>query len=273
MSEIIKSSLVVGLASLLTCSWVLAQPLEPTLYEPFGGVGYEVGEYEALDGYEEGADEALGGNLFVQVASPTDEAIDVVLVGPDGFREVAEVETERLFEGLRPGVYTLMATDDELQPVVGRVEVALGRLAPVTLTMNAIGFVYDTATFEDYAASLEAERDDLSGLYSDYYSVEYNPLEEADAGELVVRVLAVDTNGEALDEAIAPVVSVVGPDDYREDAEVSGVLEALESLRPGAYGVAATAEGYRAASSVAEVRFGDATTVTLTLEPLEEVGM
>jgi hypothetical protein len=79
--------------TLISCIFILASLMlsvaqeveEPTVYEPFGGAGFEVGEYEPIEGYEAGVnDEEVGGSLLVRIAEPTEQAIDVVLVGPNG---------------------------------------------------------------------------------------------------------------------------------------------------------------------------------------------
>jgi hypothetical protein len=244
----------------------LAQEAEElTRYEPFGGVGYEVGAYEPLEGYEEGVtDEAVGGNLSVQLTAPGDQAIDLVLVGPDGYREVNEVNAEEALEaeGLTPGVYALMATDDGLQPAVTTVEVALGRTAPVTLDLNQM-IEYEVGEVGYGAEAYEA--------YEPYgaYEVGYEPLEAgvADVGSLIVRTVLSGAAGEEVggEAVVDAAISVVGPNDYREEFSTESALEGLES---GTYGVAATAEGYRMSQGVTEVRLGEVATVTLTLEPI-----
>lgn len=270
MNRLVKSLSSLAMLGLLVPA--LAQEVvEPELYEPFGGVGYEVGAYEPLEGYEEGVtDEEIGGNLIVRFLEPGDQAIDIVLVGPDGYRDVGEVNAEEALavEGLTPGVYAIMATDDGLQPVITTVEVALGRVAPVTLDLNEM-IAYEAGELGYGAETYEA--------YEPYgaYEVGYEPLEAgvADFGDLIVRAVLPGAAGEGVEEEVAVVdaaISVVGPNDYREDFSSEGALEGLEA---GTYGVAATAEGYRMSQGVAAVRPGEAAAVTLTLEPIGATAM
>ena len=239
--------------SLLFGTLAFAQPPAPTLYEPFGGAGLELSRYEPVEGYEAGVNDAeVGGNLILQIDQPRDRAINVVLVGPDGYRQSADVQREELFERLQPGVYALAATASGLQPVIGKVEVVLGRNAPVEVTLNrtlsapyAAG-VFDYEPFGGFESTSEpAETGDTGGTVSD-------------TGSMSVQVSAGDGD-------IQPAVSVVGPDGYHEDFTTD---TSLENLAPGAYTVAATAEGHSVTQGVTEIRSGEKANITLRLEPL-----
>lgn len=254
-----KEEMMKTTVKFIGCVFVLAalmvafaeEVYEPTLYEPFGGYGLEYGEYEPIEGYEAGVDDDIDGNLRVQIAEPTAQAIDVVLVGPDGYHEVLEVEVERLVEGLLPGVYSVAATDDGLQAVIGKVEVAVGQIAPIIVTLNR--------TVE---AGYEPEAFDAYEPYGVYELGPYEGIEATDTGVLTVQVVLSEAAAEAVVEAQ---VSVVGPNDYRNNFITGATLDGLES---GGYAVAATAEGYKMAQGAVEVREGEALTVTFTLEPL-----
>jgi hypothetical protein len=158
------------------------------------------------------------------------------------------------------------ATDDNLQAVIGRVDVTLGQIAPIVVTVNRmVEAGYDEAAFDAYEP------------YGVYEVGEYEAIEAEDTGNLIVFVQFGNAQNAETEEAAAEEeleieaqVSVVGPNDYRSEITTEGTLEELES---GAYVVAATAEGYNMAQGVVEVRQGEAATVTLTLEPLEGVGV
>ena len=248
-----------ALASLVLLSGTLAftQPPTPTLYEPFGGAGLELSRYERVEGYVAGVNDAeVGGNLILQIDQPRDRAVTVVLVGPDGYRQSADVQREELFERLQPGVYALAATASGLQPVIGKVEVVLGRNAPVEVTLNrTLSAPYDAGVF-DYepfggfkSTSEPAETTDTGGTGG----------AGGDTGSVSIQVTAGEGD-------VEPALSVVGPDGYHE--EFSG--EPLETLASGAYAVAATAEGHSVTQGVIEVRSGEKTAVVVKLEPLDE---
>ena len=237
--------------ALLFGTLAFIQPPTPTLYEPFGGAGLELSRYEPVEGYEAGVNDAeVGGNLILQIEQPRDRAIRVVLVGPDGYRQSADVQREELFERLQPGVYALAATASGLQPVIGKVEVVLGRNAPATLTLNrTLSAPYDAGVF-DYE------------LYGGFESTS-EPTEAgtegtgADTGSLSVQVSA--------GEGSEPASSITGPDGYFEDFTTE---TSLEALAPGAYTVAATAAGHSVTQGVIEIRSGEKADVVIKLEPL-----
>ena len=238
--------------ALLSGTLAFAQPPTPTLYEPFGGAGLELSRYERVEGYVAGVNDAeVGGNIILQIDQPRDRAVTVVLVGPDGYRQSADVQREELFERLQPGVYALAATASGLQPVIGKVEVVLGRNAPVEVTLNrTLSAPYDAGVF-DY--------EPFGGFESTS-----EPAETADTGGAGGNTGSVSIQVTAGEGDVEPAVSVVGPDGYHE--EFSG--EPLETLAPGAYTVASTAEGHSVTQGVVEVRPGEKANLTLRLEPL-----
>ena len=243
--------------TLLFGTLAFTQPPTPTIYEPFGGAGLELNRYEPVEGYEAGVNDAeVGGNLILQIDQPRDRAVTVVLVGPDGYRQSAEVQREELFERLKPGVYALAATASGLQPVIGKVEVVLGRNAPAEVTLNrTLSAPYDVGVFdyEPYggfeSATEPAEAGDTGGAGGTGGL-------GADTGSLSVQVSAGE--GEIFS-------SITGPDGYRQDFTTEA---SLEGLAPGAYAVASAAEGRAMTQGVVEVRSGEKAAVVVTLEPL-----
>ncbi len=244
-----------ALASFILLFGTLAftQPPTPTIYEPFGGAGLELGRYEPVEGFEAGVNDAeVGGNIILQIDQPHDRAVDVVLVGPDGYRQSEAVQGEALFERLQPGVYALAATAGGLQPVIGKVEVVLGRNAPVTLTLNrTLSAPYEAGVF-DY--------EPYGGFESTTGPAETTETAEETVGTGSLSVQVVTGAGD-----VEPVSSVTGPDGYSEDFTTD---TSLEGLAPGAYTVAATAEGHSVTQGVIEVRSGEKANVVIKLEPL-----
>ena len=226
------------------------QPPTTTIYEPFGGAGLELSRYEPIEGFEAGVNDAeVGGNIILQIDQPHDRAVDVVVVGPDGYRQSEAVQGEALFERLQPGVYALAATAGGLQPVIGKVEVVLGRNAPARVTLNrTLSAPYEAGVF-DYEP------------YGGFESIT-EPAETAEetvgTGSLNVQVVAGAGD-------VEPVSSVTGPDGYSENFTTD---TSLEGLAPGAYTVAATAEGHSVTQGVIEVRSGEKADVVVKLEPL-----
>jgi hypothetical protein len=186
------------------------------------------------------------GALAIGTISPGGQGIDVVIIGPDGYKNVIEVAEEQLVDDLAPGTYVLMATDDGLEMVSTKVEVARGRIAPVTLTLSEL----DTTAFD--AVAYEP--------YSAYEVGVYDTIDTADLGDLLI-----DVSGA---EGVNIVGSIVGPDDYRE--EIDGPVEEIDlsGLVEGVYQIAVSAEGSDVVEGIADVRAGEAANVTLTLEPL-----
>lgn len=222
------------------------EEFEPRLYEPFGVV--EVGEYEPLEGFEPGVNDAdfLDGALAVTTVSPDGQGVDVVIIGPDGYKNVIEVAETQLVEDLMPGTYVLMATDDGLEMVSGKVEVSAGRVAPVTLTLSEIGATaFDAEVYEPY------------GLYE---VGTYDLIDTAELGDLLIDVSGV--------EGVNIVGSIVGPNDFREEIDEPVEEIDLSGLVEGVYQIALSAEGFDVVEGLADVRAGEAGNVSLTLEPL-----
>ena len=242
------------LALLLPLSVAAAQDAcEAAPAEPLGATGLEHGEYEPIEYDSDTQAQQVGGSVFVQTVAPTDQGIDVVLMGPDGYQQVAEAQDQALFKGLLPGTYSLAATDDGLQLVVGRVEVISGCIASVTLTLAPL------AELAYAEADVEA--------YEPYGGIEAAAPEELDGegGALGVRVLLPASGAGDEAEEVTAQISVVGPDDYRSGAEDELTLA---DLVPGVYAVSATATGYDVTQGVVLVRGGEAVALTLVLEPL-----
>ena len=76
---------------------------------------------------------------------------------------------------------------------------------------------------------------------------------ESDGGTLGVRVVLPGSGAGDEAEEITAQIDVVGPDDYRSNAEGEAILA---DLVPGAYAVTATATGYDVAQAVIPVRRG-----------------
>jgi len=226
---------------------------EATPTEPLGATGLEHGAYEPIEYAGDTEAKQVGGSVFVQTVAPTDQGIDVVVMGPDGYQQVAEVQDQALFKGLLPGTYSLVATDDGLQLVVGRVEVIPGCMAPVTVTLAPL-------------AALAYTEEDVEA-YEPYGETEFGAPEEvgSDGGALGVRVVLPASGAGDEAEEVTAQISVVGPNDYRSAAE--GELT-LADLVPGVYAVSATATGYDVTQGVVLVRGGEAAALTLVLEPL-----
>ncbi len=217
-----------------------AEPFDPELYRPFGNL--ERGVY---DPNEEGI---IGAGLLVTVTSPSGQGVDVVVVGPNGFRRSVEVEDREVIEVLHPGVYAIAATDDSLQMVGGVVEVHLEEvlLIAIDVTPAADGPEFD---------------EDAYRPYGNFQLGAYELGNTADeVGSLAVTV---DLQGRAGDDE--PIhVAVVGPNDEYHSLSGSAVLD---DLGAGVYSVAATAEGYRVTQGFVEVRAGEVVSVSLVLVP------
>lgn len=217
-------------------------------YPAFGDV--EIGAYEPL---EEGL---TGGALSLAYTSPNEQNVDFNVTGPDGYREDFEVgyiglETggdARVVSGLAPGVYSVAATDDNLQLIETKVEVREGELVSLNFNMQLIeNLEYNLADYEPYGA---------------YEVGAYEPIGVDTYGNLIVIVEMADGN-----DAVAPNINVTGPDDFRREVEGDATLQALVE---GPYSVAATAPGYRMTEGKVDVRNAQAAQVTLTLEPLAQ---
>ena len=221
----------------------------PDDYGAFGDA--QVGAYEP---YEEGGE---GGAMSLAYSTPNEQNVDFNVTGPDGYREDFEVgyfglETggdARVLAGLLPGVYSVAATDDNLQLIETKVEVREGELVALNFDMQLIEDAnYDLADYQPYGnAEIGA----------------YEPVDTVDYGTLEV-VVTVSNPDEV--EVVIPDLNVTGPDDFRREFE--GAENVLGSLLPGPYTVAATAEGYSMTEGKVDIQMGQAVRMTITLEPL-----
>lgn len=185
--------------------------------------------------------------LVIGVTSPFDQAVDVVVVGPNGMNESLEVEGERVLEGLLPGRYLIAATDDDLPLVVGTVVLQAKTRTPVSVTLN------------------EVVLDPLDGdLHEPYGNNEFGPGGVIEQGQgSVIQI----ERGLAGSEERDITVLVVGPDDYRETLDSDNTV--IE-LVPSRYLVVATAEGYEMTGELFEAPEGEVVRLDLLLEPLAE---
>jgi hypothetical protein len=205
------------------------------VYVPYGEV--EVGEYEAIDNAERG-------ELLVRTVSPSDQAVDVVLIGPYGYKNVLEVQAEQVVEDIPAGTYVVAATDDNLEMVSTKVDVREGQRLPVTLTLNAIDTTDYNPAYEPYS----------------FFDFDYEVIDSPDCGELnILFDYAQDFQPSGL------VGTVVGPDDYREDIDGDTETLELDGLVPGDYQIAVSTQGGDLAEGIVEVRAGEAANVTMTL--------
>ena len=221
--------------------------------DDYGGVFGEavVSEYEPYE-----ADNG-GGAVSLAYSTPNEQNVDFNVTGPNGYREDFEVgyfgfETggdARILEGLPPGVYSVAATDDNLQLIETKVEVREGELIALNFNMQLIEDAnYDLADYQPYGnAEVGA----------------YEPVDTVDYGTLEV-VVAVSNPDDV--EVVIPDLNVTGPDDFRREFE--GAENVLGSLLQGPYSVAATAEGYGMTEGKVDIRNGQALRIILTLEPL-----
>lgn len=222
----------------LQISFIFAQTLESD--PAFGSV--ERGTVRPLEGMLDDS-----ATLVVSVISPYDQAVDVVVVGPDGMNESLEVEEESVLEGLLPGRYLVAATDDDLPLVVGTVDLEANTLTPVSVTLN------------------EVVLDPLDGdLHEPYGNNEFGP------GGVIERgpgsVIQIE-RGLAGSEDSDITVLVIGPDDYRETLDRDNTV--IE-LVPSRYLVVATAEGYEMTGELFDAPEGEVVRLDLRLEPLAE---
>lgn len=225
---------------------------DPETYGVFGDVG--IGAYEP---YETGVD-ADGGAMSLAFSTPNEQNVDFNITGPNGYREDIEVgyfgfETggdAQVVEGLLPGVYSVAATDDNLQLIETKVEVREGELVALNFNMQrAESFNYDLADYQPYG------------------NVEVGPYEDVDTANYgVLNIVIVLGDQDAAPEAL-PELNVTGPDDFRREFE--DFETELGSLLEGPYSVAATAEGYKVAEGKVDAQAGQRTQITLTLEPLD----
>ena len=214
----------------------------------FGDANYEA--YEDYDG--------PGAAMSVSFSTPNEKNVNFSITGPNGYRNSIEVgyfglETggdARVLENLTPGVYSVAATDDNLQLVRTNLELRVSSLIPLNFNLQLIeDFDYNIADYEPYEA------------YGTYEIGEYSPVDVASGGN--VTVLTSTSDGA---DDVEVLVSITGPDDFIQDFE--GSERVFTGLTEGPYSVAATAEGYGMVEGIVESREGQVVEVTLTLEPL-----
>jgi hypothetical protein len=252
----------------------LYEEYEAYEYRTYGDVG--VGDYEEFGEYNE---EEVGfpyGNMVVTATGPEGNAIDLILTGPDGYTRVAEanVEEETFIEELPLGIYSVAATDDEVEVGHAFVAVRAGQAVPLNLTLRPYNLdeagVGDGSGFEEGYVGYGMEEEFGGGYepYGEFEAGEYGTYENEQAGSIVVMVEGYNEEGELLGyEELGVEVTgfIVGPDDQRE--EVAGETR-TEELAPGTYSVAVTAPGYQVTQTLVRVFPGRIATLTARIEPL-----
>lgn len=220
------------------------------------------------------------GTIVFTGQTPDDQHPNIDLVGPDGYYESFEVgddaDEERVVEGLLPGIYSVAATDNDLQVAHTLVEVVAGQAVHVNVALDQFAQDYEPGTFRAPApvaagdpafegeqtaeGDANAQTGEVAGgaqgepaaapVYpAGAYDTRVEQLEGVDTGEIVVNANA--------EEDVRFVVT--GPNAYSN--EFSGE-NTLSDLAPGIYVIAATAEGHEVATSLIEVQ---ATTRTITV--------
>jgi hypothetical protein len=210
-----------------------------TAYPPFGNV--TIGDPIPLD---EGPEE--GGRLLFSTEDPDRGDPDAQVVGPNGFTRDFEIEFLTVLGRLEPGIYTVAATDAGLQLVESKVIVASGQGVPVHVTLVPIDeFQYDLANFTPYGDFRVGETEDI---------------DDDNAGNVVITTnLSDDVRNDVR-------IFVTGPNDYRQNFTGNvDVTLTLETLEPGPYSIAATAEGFDLVEGKVDVQAGQSVDVTLTL--------
>lgn len=218
---------------------------QATAYTPFGTV--EIGEYGVIEGYDPNvAAENAYGTLWVRTIHPDEQAIDVAILGPNGFRDFAEIAEDHLFDDLLPGTYLIAATDDNLEMVSTRVDVTAGMQVPVTLTLNPIA----TTSF-NYAAY---EMDDTYEMGD--YEVLTGDNMNAELGALHFT-FDHDPEMEAEGDLFEVTGFVVGPNDFRVDIDTADEFVEFNDLEPGVYLVGLSSENGGVTQALIEVRAGE----------------
>lgn len=167
------------------------------------------------------------GAIFITATTPGDERPNIDLVGPSGYYEHFEVSTNddgrHVVNGLLPGVYSIAATDDNLQVAHTLVEVKPGQAVSVEITLQELA-AYEEGTFQPDATT--AFPDDA------YRAEDPQETENTDVGEVTVNTERDDAR-----------FVVTGPNNYSQ--EFTGSFTATD-LAPGVYVIAGTRdEGYQ----------------------------
>lgn len=213
-------------------------------FVPYGEIN--VGQPEPFDTDERQVDvEIETGALIFTGETPGDQHPNVDLIGPDGYVNHFEIDDnadeEHVIDGLVPGVYSVAATDDNLQLAHTLVEVVRGQAVRVNVTLDQRtqdfvpgAFAGDDAARPVFPAnSFQARRGDI----------------DSELGQITVETD--DDEGTFV---------VTGPDNYYQ--EFNGSFTA-EDLQPGVYVIAGTKEGSQIATTSVEVE----ATVASTLVP------
>lgn len=167
--------------------------------------------------------EVQTGAISFTVNTPTDQSPNVDIVGPNGYYQRVEVSGNgeaQLVGGLLPGVYSIAATDDNLQVAHTLVEVTSGQAVSVDVTLEELA-AFEQGTFQGGAET--AFPDDA------FQAEEPQAIENAEFGEVNVETQTEDAR-----------FIVTGPNNYSQ--EFSGSFTASD-LAPGVYVIAGTREG------------------------------
>ena len=218
---------------------------------PLGEI--QVGQSEAYeDAQAETIEvEVLTGAIALSIITPDDQAANVDIVGPNGYYQRVEVdanaEEATVVDGLMPGVYSIAATDDDLQVAHTLVEVMGGEIISVQATLEQL------AGFEEGAFEADAQTAFPDNAYE---AEEPVAIENAEFGEVTVNTENDNTR-----------FVVTGPNNYSQ--EFTGSFTASD-LAPGVYVIAGTLDsgyevegaltGAQIATSAVEVNVSQAVT-------------
>ena len=257
-----------------------AQGYEYPAYDEYGFGAYgdaTLGDPYEIDGYDE---EAVGypyGNIRLATEGTTEQAIDVVITGPDGYTRTFESEAGAQTElvELPVGTHSIAATDDGLEMGHVLVDVRPGAAQDVTLSLanyeQAVGEVGEGYALEAGYYGVEEELGEGYEPYGSYQVEGYETYDNQEAGAIVVAVEGLDENGEvvAYDELGIDVNGhVVGPNDER--TEFGGESTTIEDLSAGVYSVAATAAEHRVAQTLVQVQPGQTLRLRVQMERMQQ---
>lgn len=219
-------------------------------FEPYGTVETT---YEAYDVADRGA-------LILTHTTPSDQQANFDVVGPDDywnhFDFADEPTEEAVIEDLRPGVYSVAATDEGLSLVHTVVEVRAGETARVDVQLQAWQEgQFAPGTLDPYTTYGVRDRGAYPGYpgypYGAYTMGEPTPFtDQAGFGAISV---------DARDDTIDTVVT--GPNGYSIELEGDGITD---PLWPGVYAVASTEQGFDTAVTSVEVQEGSQLEVSLS---------
>ena len=174
--------------------------------------------------------EVLTGALSLNITTPDDQNANVDIVGPNGYYQRVEAggAEPTIVDGLLPGVYSIAASDENLQVAHTVVEVTGGQVIEVQAALQALE-AFEEGTFVGGAET--AFPDDA------YQAEEPVAIEDAEFGEVTVNTENEDTR-----------FVITGPNGYSQ--EFSGSFTASD-LVPGVYVIAGTREsGYEVEGSL-----------------------